>query len=99
MERNGVNTKMTDIELDGLLENVGRLTTVARNVYYILDKYCEILDDYKHLQAREQPEKPDKLQHEVGWSYGLCKCGYGVDAKTNRKYCSNCGQALDWSDK
>ena len=48
------------------------------------------------------PQKPIKLEKFCGRSYpNLCKCPTckTVYIQGVEKFCGNCGQALDWSDK
>ena len=47
---------------------------------------------------KQIPEKPKVLKvHEISnYKYGECQCGEHI--MDDEKYCSNCGQALDWGD-
>ena len=47
---------------------------------------------------KQIPKKPKIMKvHEVsGYKYGKCECGEHI--MDDEKFCSNCGQATDWSD-
>lgn len=47
---------------------------------------------------KQIPKKPKVLKvHDIsGYKYGECYCEEHI--MDDEKYCSNCGQALDWSD-
>ena len=59
---------------------------------------AEIIADYERLQAKEIPMKPNEFQYvELEPSTGICKCG--KECYSFENYCTECGQALDWSSK
>lgn len=67
-----------------------------------LDFYCEIRhveqqDLLQELIDRETPKKPIELiNDERSTTHNCCpKCEVEVDFR----YCSDCGQRLDWSDE
>lgn len=45
---------------------------------------------------KQIPKKPKvlKLQEVSDYKYGDCECGEHI--MDDEKYCSNCGQAIDW---
>ena len=47
---------------------------------------------------KQTPKKPKvlKVQEVSGYKFGGCECGEHI--MDDEKYCSNCGQAIDWSD-
>ena len=47
---------------------------------------------------KQIPKKPKVLKvHEIpNYKYGECQCGEHI--MDDEKYCSSCGQALDWSN-
>lgn len=47
---------------------------------------------------KQKPEQPQTLiiDETSGVKYGNCACGEHI--MDDEKYCSNCGQTIDWSD-
>ena len=52
----------------------------------------------KEALEKQIPKKPKILKvHDIsGYKYGECQCGEHI--MDDEKYCSNCGQKIDWSD-
>ena len=60
--------------------------------------YEEAIEIATTAIEKQIPKKPKVLKvHDIsGYKYGECYCGEHI--MDDEKYCSNCGQALDWSD-
>lgn len=64
--------------------------------------HCSYIEDEIHIAMKalekQIPKKPKIfIVHEISnYKYGDCECGEHV--MDDERYCSNCGQALDWSD-
>lgn len=68
-----------------------------------LEMAIQALDEIT-IQALEKQvlKKPIvKLSYICGKKYYCSECKHYIcaDCNTKKSYCSNCGQALDWSDK
>lgn len=53
------------------------------------------------LQRKQPPKKPIALKNTYPSGQYKCDCGCGLRAnnKWQDKYCPNCGQAIDWSER
>ena len=71
-----------------------------------LQELVDIYPEYLELKARATPKKPiveisNNVRHvdcptcDDGYAHNY----YGDNDLNNNNYCSNCGQALDWSKK
>lgn len=68
---------------------------IVRIIMWLDNEYGEGNDNVKLVKAALEKQIP-KLPKEDGWLY--CPvCGKDVCLE-KPKYCSDCGQALDWSD-
>lgn len=49
--------------------------------------------------GKQIPKKPKVLETDAlsGYKYGNCSCGEHI--MDDEKYCSNCGQAIDWGEE
>lgn len=56
---------------------------------------AEIVED---ALGKRTPKKPEILKiHDIsGYKYGDCECGEHIS--DDEKYCSSCGQAIDWGE-
>ena len=69
------------------------------SIDYQLTTYdIECLEKAKEALEKQIPKKPKILKvHDISeYKYGDCECGEHII--DDEKYCSKCGQALDWSD-
>ncbi len=58
---------------------------------------CNAMEQAILALEKQIPKKPQIIKFSSGeFYYGQCKCGEHIN--DDEKYCSNCGQALDWSD-
>lgn len=59
---------------------------------------CKCRDKCQEALEKQIPKKPKiSKSHVKNSKFGICECGeYIFD---HEKYCSKCGQALDWSDE
>ncbi len=48
---------------------------------------------------KQMPKEPKVLKTHTlsGYKYGICCCGEHI--MDDEKYCSNCGQAIEWGEK
>lgn len=71
---------------------------------------CEKVKVAIEAIEKQIPNKPKLLENELllvaGWQYGCpncgCACGenkYHEEVTDAEYYCTQCGQALDWSDE
>lgn len=52
----------------------------------------------KKPQIKEFPDEDEESGDRYLWTFYICPvCGEHIGLRYN-KFCSNCGQALDWSD-
>lgn len=69
------------------------MTKEQRIIFYLHDEYGEGNENVKIvINALEK-----RIPYKCGSIIGKCKCGKAV--YPHMKCCSDCGQALDWSDK
>ena len=63
-----------------------------------IGKTAELEMEVALLERKQIPKKPKVLKvHDIsGYKYGDCHCGEHI--MDDEKFCSNCGQKLDWSD-
>ena len=90
------NTKLTQF-------NIGQLQWASEELQELVDK----VPYYEELEDKATPKKPiltlecefdDIEDDEICAENYYCKvCNNSLD--TLDKFCSNCGQALDWSQK
>ena len=76
----------------------------------LLARIQELEQENKRLKQRDKPVIP-KEQYVIDETYYVCECGYllierviikavgDAQALKSIRYCSKCGQALDWSDE
>lgn len=83
---------MTNEEAKEMLHNV-RVGTFYR--YPAMNEAVKLAISALEKQIPRKP-KVLKVQEISGYKYGGCECGEHI--MDDEKYCSNCGQALDWSD-
>ncbi len=62
-------------------------------------EYAEAFEIAISALEKQIPKKPKVLKvHDIsGYKYGDCHCGEHI--MDDEKFCSNCGQALDWSEE
>ena len=77
-----------------------------------IESMCEassLIETCENALEKQRPKKPNLLKNELllvaGWQYGCpncgCACGenkYHEEVTDAEYYCTQCGQALDWSD-
>ena len=77
------------------------LTKIKHNEYISQEEINEIdkaLGELERLQKREVPMKPILGTDNRGRLDCLCS-NCSRDVALDEKYCSHCGQRLDWSDE
>jgi len=89
------NTKLTQF-------NIGQLQWASEELQELVDK----VPYYEELEDKATPKKPKNIKQDettFGNINGKCpNCTrevFGDCYEYYDKYCSNCGQALDWSQK
>ena len=84
------NKKLDEIEYYGGFE--GR-RAVAR-------LYSEAFDMAISALEKQVPKKPISLGEDIDRDVGQCpNCKEIIDTYEDYKYCSDCGQAIDWRDE
>lgn len=87
--------------LDIIADNIGRNkkhSTWEDGILTICPKWNEAYMTLKQLIDKETPMKPiQKPIGTLGLEIDLCICGTAVNSGRQSR-CSECGQAMDWSD-
>lgn len=66
---------------------------------YPLD-YAIAIDMAKEALEKQIPKKPISLGEDIDRDVGQCpNCKEIIDTYEDYKYCSDCGQAIDWRDE
>ena len=81
---------------EAILNKLANEPNGARD-YYLTDEERTIIIECIEKQI---PQKPIELKFCLDGfaSYRCGSCGYYYRVECPPKYCSNCGQAIDWSD-
>ena len=89
----------------GTVEDIKALSSMEIHNFNALQKYRAIgtIEDFKALKEKNEAKKPIfKFEYEDGRQFYDCPvCGAYVmhaGVQSKEKYCSNCGQKLDWSE-
>ena len=84
---------MTDKEIMSAIGNIEDILTV---------RDCIWLKTAKEALEKQLPKKPFERHHAIDGLYevkwGLCHTCEEV-ISDDKKYCPNCGQAIDWSEE
>ena len=87
-----------DSMIDDFVNNT--IDDMANDISNILSNIPDdLLKDISKALRKQVPQKPKTEQYFYGIVYSCPVCGVYTDAATNIKYCSRCGQALDWSEE
>lgn len=66
---------------------------------YPLD-YAVAIDTAIEALEKQIPKKPISLGEDIDRDVGQCpNCKEIIDTYEDYKYCSDCGQAIDWGDE